>query len=98
MEKDGKIFGLDIDLAATCIVAKTEKEMDPSYWQKEDKPGVQLLESAAGQPIFPDIKLESLKLIQRHDDEPAINRSNYSNHIVVICFGVYGLSKTPPNS
>ena len=47
MEKDGKIFGLDVDLAVTCIVAKTEDEMDSSYWKKEDKPSGQLIESLA---------------------------------------------------
>lgn len=52
MGKDGKIFGLDIDLAVTCIVAKTEKEMDPSYWQKEDKPGGQLLSQLLVNPFF----------------------------------------------
>jgi len=35
------------DMAVTCIVAKTEGEMDSSYWQKEDKPSGQLAESAA---------------------------------------------------
>jgi polar amino acid transport system substrate-binding protein len=34
------------DLAATCIVAKTEKEMDLSYWQKEEKPSGQLAGAA----------------------------------------------------
>jgi len=31
------------DLAVTCVVAKTENQMDPSYWQKEL--------GGAGQPI-----------------------------------------------
>ena len=35
------------DLAVTCIVAKTENEMDISYWQKEDKSVGQPAESAA---------------------------------------------------
>jgi len=35
------------DMAVTCIVAKTEGEMDSSYWQKEDEPSGQLAESAA---------------------------------------------------
>ena len=35
------------DMAVTCIVAKTENEMDSSYWQKEDRPGGQLAGSAA---------------------------------------------------
>jgi Na+/H+-dicarboxylate symporter len=35
------------DMAVTCIVAKTEDEMDSSYWQKEDKPSGQLAESVA---------------------------------------------------
>ncbi|MEE4266288.1 MAG: dicarboxylate/amino acid:cation symporter [Desulfobacteraceae bacterium] len=35
------------DMAVTCIVAKTEDEMDSSYWQREDKPGSQLAESVA---------------------------------------------------
>ena len=35
------------DMAVTCIVAKTEDEMDSSYWQKEDKSGSQLAESVA---------------------------------------------------
>jgi hypothetical protein len=52
MENDGKLFGLDVDLAVTCIVAKTEKEMDPSYWQKEDKPGGQLLSQLLVNPFF----------------------------------------------
>ena len=47
MEKDGKIFGLDVDLAVTCIVAKTEDEMDSSYWKKEDKQSGQLIEAVA---------------------------------------------------
>jgi len=33
------------DLAATCIVAKTEDAMDSSCWKKEDKPSGQLIES-----------------------------------------------------
>ena len=35
------------DMAVTCIVAKTEDEMDSSYWRKEDKPSGQLAESVA---------------------------------------------------
>ena len=35
------------DMAVTCIVAKTEDEMDSSYWKKEDKPSGQLIESLA---------------------------------------------------
>ena len=35
------------DLAVTCIVAKTENEMDISYWQKKEKPVGQLAESTA---------------------------------------------------
>lgn len=33
------------DLTVTCIVAKSENEMDISDWQKEDKSVGQLLES-----------------------------------------------------
>ena len=35
------------DMAVTCIVAKTEDEMDFSHWQRDDKPGGQLAESVA---------------------------------------------------
>jgi len=35
------------DLAVTCIVAKTENEMDSSYWQKEEQSVGQLSESIA---------------------------------------------------
>jgi Na+/H+-dicarboxylate symporter len=35
------------DLAVTCIVAKSENEMDNSYWQKENKAVGQLAGSTA---------------------------------------------------
>ena len=35
------------DLAVTCIVARTENEMDLSYWQKEEKSTGQLAGAAA---------------------------------------------------